>query len=742
MNNFTIKHHRTKALLKSALMTSGALIALVAGPASAQDTAPTEGEAASFERIIVTATKRSQSLHEVPQAITAIDSEFLKSINAASLEDFAAYVPSVDFQFFAPGQTRVTVRGISPDEQTGVSTVSFYFDEIAITSSEQRSQPDAHLYDIERVEFLRGPQGTLYGEGAMGGTIRIISNKPDTSETLGSARASMGLITDGDLEYSTDAMVNIPIIKDLLAVRVVGHQRQDGGWIDFYQADPVTSANLGFVREDVNEARSYNYRVMARLEATDNVTIDATYIHNLLRVSSSNLANDGDSHVWFDLSPRRDESDLYNVTATIDLEAFSIVSASSLNNRNYERRDPEFGAFLGVTESTVISTADGEIFTQELRLVSADEGPFRWTIGGYYRDSEATIGGTRETIPVVPNPGGLYTFVNDDSYTNTAIFGEVEYDITDRLTVLAGLRAFWEEQDLSGTQSGLFVGPTPVFGSQSRKYDDVNKKFSISYDTSDEVMVYASYSEGFRSGGFNGEGLGVPETYRPDTTANYEAGVKYLSEDGSLMINAAAFYIDWTDLQFIQLDPAISLFFTFVGNANEASSKGVELEITYRPTDEAWISFGGNYTDAQLESDARANLLVPPIIPAGTKLPGVPEYKFSIAAGYDIPIDTDVTLSLSGGITFVDDSFSKLEQGGQVTIPGYGTFTIGSALPGYETANFRAQLGNETLSAALYVTNAFNERAKLGDDNFGFLLGSNSYYNQPRTIGVEVNFAF
>lgn len=208
-----------------------------AGPASAEGAAPeaaaeTGASESGVEKVVVTATKRPTALQEVPEAITAVDAGFLQSINASSLEEFASFVPSVDFQFFAPGQTRVTVRGISPDEQTGVSTVSYYIDEIAITSSEQRSQPDSHLYDIDRVEFLRGPQGTLYGEGAMGGTIRVITNKPDTHEYSASVRTSLGFIEDGEAEYSADGMVNIPIIEDTLGFRVVLHDRKDGGWID------------------------------------------------------------------------------------------------------------------------------------------------------------------------------------------------------------------------------------------------------------------------------------------------------------------------------------------------------------------------------------------------------------------------------------------------------------------------------------------------------------------------------
>lgn len=751
--------HSLNSVARSRLLATAAFAALLSVPAFAADPAPestgpapaegTAPEAAAetgasesgVEKVVVTATKRPTALQEVPEAITAVDAGFLQSINASSLEDFTSFVPSVDFQFFAPGQTRVTVRGISPDEQTGVSTVSYYIDEIAITSSEQRSQPDSHLYDIDRVEFLRGPQGTLYGEGAMGGTIRIITNKPDTHEYSASVRTSLGFIQNGEAEYSADGMVNIPVIEDTLGLRVVLHDRKDGGWIDWYRADPLTGANLGLAKEDANTADTFAVRAMARLELGENFTLDATYIRNTLDVDSTNLANLGESQIWFAETPRSDDYDLWNATAQYDFDAFSIVSSTSYTKRDSTRRDPEIGPLVGVLESTVVGTTDAKAFTQELRLVSSDTGPFRWTFGGYYRKANTDTTGTRETVPVVP-PDGLYNYVNEAEYTNKAIFGEIEYDITDRLTVLGGVRAFWEEEDLTATSSGAFVGPVPVTTFQAREYDDINFKGVVSYDVSDQLMVYASYAEGFRSGGFNGQGLGVPETYQPDKTGNYELGAKYMSEDGRLTVNGAFFYIDWTDLQFIQLDPAISLFFTFIGNANKASSRGGELEITYRPTEESWISISGNYTDAHLDSDAHANLLVPPVIPSGTKLPGVPEYKFSIAGGYDIPLEGGLTLSLSGGVSFTDDSFSKLEQGGSFAIPGLGVFTLGTHLPSYEVGHLRAELSGESWSAALYVNNVWNERAKLGDDNFGFLYGPNFYYNQPRTIGIELSASF
>ncbi len=730
------KSDRRKA---SPLLLSTLFVALAPGLAAAQSHDSQDG-ATTTEEVIVTANRREQNLQDVPQAVGVIDQRVLDATNSASLEGFAAYTPSVDLQYFAPGQTRVTIRGISPDEQTGVSTVSYYLDEIAITSAGQSGQPDVHLYDIDRVEFLRGPQGTLYGEGAMGGTIRIISRRPELDAVSASARANVSTIEDGGVSHSVDAMLNLPIIPDVFGLRIVANQRQDGGWIDRYAIDPVTFANNGLVREDDNRSDATSARIMARLQPTSRLTIDGVYVRNDLHVDSVNVANGGDRHLWFGPTPRDDVYNLHNITGQYDFDGARFISSSSLTRRQATRHDPEVGAFFFgpgvIVESVVQSGIDSDIFTQEFRLQSPDENTLRWTLGAYYRDGSLIQDTTRVTVPVVPIPGGLYTqHVESDTQT-TAVFGEVEYDFTPRLTLIAGARWFRESADSSNTISGLFAGGVTTTTDQSGATTDVTPRLGVSYDLSDATMLYATYSHGYRSGGFNDPTTGVPPTYDPDRTVNYEIGVKHQSPDGRFTLNASAFYIDWQDLQFIQIDP-VSGFFTYIGNANKASSQGLEIEAMFRPTESTWLSFGGTLNRAQLESDAVGNLT--PVIPAGTDLPGVPDYRVSLAGGYDIPIGANLQLSLSASAQFTGASQSKLEEGGSFTIPSVGTFVIGSRLESYATGNLRAELSSDAWSAALYVSNVTNERAQLGDDNFGYLFGANLHYNQPRTIGVELS---
>lgn len=727
-----VKRTANTAIAKAVFLSSVSL-------ASQHAISDQDDQAYILEEIIVSATKREVSLQDIAQAVTVADADFVQSINATNLSDISSYVPSLDIQRFAPGQSRITIRGISPDEQTGVTAVSYYVDEIAITSPGQSNQADTSFYDIQQVEFLRGPQGTLFGEGAMGGTVRIISNRPQSDAFSMSARAKHGFIDDGESTTRVDAMINLPIIQDRLAMRIVGGYSDDQGWIDAHQADPLTGEDLGRTQQDANSSESSDIKAMIRWDANERLTIDGTYIYNKLDVDSINVANQEDFHVWFGSIPRDDEYDLYNLTISYGFDRFQLVSATSYTDREYSRTDPEVAALfgLGLSESAVLSTTVNDVFTQEIRLVSTGENKLDWIIGLYYRDGDLDFTNTRITEPNIPIPGGLFSQTGFTQFETKAIFGELNLHLTDNLSLLLGARWFEEEESVQASNSGLLNGGLVTSSEQQRKTDDYTTRLSLAYTLSDQLLSYASYSEGYRPGGFNS---GVPNalsTYEPDTTKNYEIGTKYQSQDRRWTVNVAAFYIDWDDMQFIQLDPETN-FLTFVGNGSKASSKGAELEIMFKPSSDSWISFGGNYTKAQTESDLLGNLT--PVIPSGTELPGVPEYKLSAAGGLDIDITDKLILAMSGGVSYVDERYSKLEQGGSFTIPGLGAFEIGTKLDSYTMASLRAEVRARHWAAALYVDNITDEDAELADDNFGFLFGPNIYYSRPRTIGLELSY--
>ncbi len=732
---------------RASLLAATMLVCVAPAFASAGETAD-EG----LETIIVTASRREQSLSDTPQAISVISSSIMDGLKASGVQDIAGYTPGVDLQYFGPGRSRVTVRGISPDEQTGSGTVSYYIDEIAITASSQVAQPDVYLYDTQRVEFLRGPQGTLYGEGAMGGTIRVITNAPDLNEFGGSARVSGFTVKDGDNGYTGDIALNVPLIKDMLAIRVAAGYREEPGWIDttltqlqLFTPPPARYVPVDEIK-DANSSDTKNLRVRTLFKPTDALTIEGTYIRNESDARTTNIATAGDRHTDFMLRPSRDKSDLFGLTVSYDFGPFQIVSASSWTKRAYSRLDPNepFLTVLDPTDPTVINnyvdrywtdqTAKGNAFTQEVRVVSSAERALRWTVGGYYRNSSGSEQVNLNYLATALDAQSTYTYDYFSDAKSFAIFGEAEYDFTDTLTLALGGRWFSEKE----------TGPTHFDGTLlevlRRDAEDFTPRITLSYKPTSLITAYATYSTGYRSGGFNrfGSSLGESATYKPDTTNNYEIGFRYENDARTFSLNANAFYIDWSDLQFVQLDMPTGL--TYVGNANKASSKGVELEFAYRPLSRLQLSGNVTLTDAQTESDIHGNMTG--IIPSGTGLPAVPKYRFSLFADYRAPLNDTLDWSLSAGVNGSGATESKLERRGTF-VSGFGdSYVIGSRLGSYVIGNVSAGVSSDNWTASLFVRNIWNERAELGNDNFFPVFGQPIYRNPPRTIGIELSTQF
>jgi iron complex outermembrane recepter protein len=708
----------------------GALQPMAAAAQSAPAARPAESDSNTPGAVIVTAQKRSEKLKNVPESISVLNNHYLSQINADSLETLANTVPGLDVQTFAPGQTRITIRGISPDEQTGVTAVSYYIDEIPITASDQRSQPEVWLYDVNRVEVLRGPQGTLYGEGAMGGMIHILTNKPNTSDFSGSVLANGYSIDHGGAGYKADAMINVPIVKDVLALRLVLENRYNAGWItDTIKSipDPTLTPPARYVTsaidKNANNSRDNSVRAELRLTPTSNLTVDATYINNSINSNTSGIGDvNADNNVDLGLRPTKDVSQLANVTATYAFRGFSVTSASSYTTRRTALSLFQEPILLGSTSLSTfreLTTDDAKTFTQELRAISSSDQPFRWTVGAYYRNSfDNSATSATGFVPAAGTTIPVFGFSSDENYNTYAFFGQAEYDFLPHLTAILGGRWFHEAQSLA-PQHRETSGWTPLATLRAK--------------INDNWMTYATFSEGYRPGGFNQ--LAGPPTYAPDTTKNFELGSKYVTSDNRLSLSGDIYYIDWSNMQFTQI--SAGGFFTFVGNANKASSRGVEFSGEYHWDSGFWAQLNAGLTDAHLDSAVVANLGGK--TSAGTPLPAVPPYKVSLTAGYNTVIMNDYRLELSAVVDFVGPQHSKLEEGGTFTLPGYGTFVIGSHLPAYSSGNLRAALTKDRYTVAVYVDNVWDTRSPVADDNFFPALGQPFYYLQPRTVGVEVS---
>lgn len=756
-----------------ACLALGVGFAAIGGSAFAQTELALDAEDGSqvvSETIIVTASRREQALFDTPQSVAVLTGEFLEDYGLQDFSDYAGLVPSLDFVEFAPGQTRITIRGVSGEQ--GAATISYYIDDVPVTGASQNAQPDVNLFDIERVEILRGPQGTLFGENAMGGAVRVVTRAPEATNFAAGWQTSVGSIEGGGLDQSAQAMVNVPIVSNVLAFRAVGSWRSNEGWID----NTVTG------QDDVNSFESFSGRFSLLFTPTPDVSIRAQAILSRLDIDSPNATNSGEDVATFGNSPSQDDYDIYSLTGDFDLGFATLTSVSSWAERDFIRQavddpiavgsinglltlfcinaDPaSFNPMTGscsvpipsalLTQSTFFSTGADEAFTQEVRLMSKDEGRLRWIVGGFYREAKAAFAGYRVTDPEIRFanplfggfgfatgdlvPGGFLTSNSETEIRNYAVFGEGTYELTDNLELTLGLRAFGEDIENVSSNSGVVVfpsgftfTPTPLVGDADA--DGVNMRAILSYEPSESSIVYASYSEGFRSGGPNT----VPNTsplfsasYDPDRTRNYEIGGRVRFEELRLELSGAAYYIDWQDLQILDFDLLTGS--GFVRNAGAAHTQGLEIELVARPVGGLMFSVGGSVNESELDQAIPGANFLGAVIPAGRALPNVPEYKYGAAVEYVRPLADGLDGVIRFSVNGVGDSFSALEPRG----------ANNSLQRAYDVGSFRIGVERPDWSMFLFVDNVWDEFAELGDNNFGSF-----HRNQPRTIGLTLRGEF
>ncbi|MCW3836946.1 TonB-dependent receptor [Sphingomonas canadensis] len=697
--------------------------ASILGIATSTGAAAQEAETADKDEIVVTATHREEKVQDIPISISVETGEALEKLGADSLQDFAGKVPGLEFASFGPGLNRVTIRGIST--QTGESSTGFYIDEMPVTA-DPTAQPDVKMFDIDRVEILRGPQGTLFGESSLGGTVRIITRQPDATAFAAAAQGTVSKIKGGGWNYSLDGMVNIPIVSDTLALRVVGSYRHDAGYID----------NVLLGQKNVNDGHSLNYR--AALAWTPDAALEV-----VLTYQGSNQENDGEfisnrARQQFRYLPegRDDDFDRYNLTVKYDGGFANLISSTSYFDRATTHSIDQTGAATGLLPPGVtalqVNASDYKIFVQEVRLVSAKPGPVDWVVGGFYKNSKRTF-----VSSVVTNPylGALLDGDNDYKFRQWALFGEGTWHVTDRLHATIGLRYFEENDRFRFISSGALTGPG-LSNSSVEKSSEFAPRFSLKYDVTDSAMFYATASRGFRAGGANPSKpifdlLGVPlaTTYAPDTLWNYEAGFKSELFDRRLTFNLAAYHMDWKDIQL----PANAAVFTGTFNGGNATSDGVELELVARPATGLTLNLSGNYTDAKLSDTVIITTPGGPVVAAlkGNELPLVPKWKAGLGGEYSLPIGGEWNAAFRANWSFVGKRYNFADNNPAERLDSYEVLDLQLAFEGpkYDIVLF-----------ADNVTDEFAAYATLSDPS---LPGMGIYTaNRPATYGVTVRAKF
>ncbi|TMP38971.1 TonB-dependent receptor [Pseudoalteromonas rubra] len=766
----------------------------------------------SLEVIQITATRRSGSVQEAPLNITALDADVMKDQNIGELADVARWVPglTVTDQGGRSGSP-IIVRGLNTNSSGPGSdggTVATYINEIPVSL-------DMRLTDVERVEVLIGPQGTLYGAGTLGGAIRYMLKAPELDITTVQLYGDMFQNKESDSVGGEGGFVfNAPIIEDELALRASLNHYKDPGFIDYNyvvrepgvsKADPdwsdqsAVDNNLRQIT-DANGETTTTGRISVRWKPNDwfDGTLNYFYqkqesegrsIVHYQALNSANGLNDRigkyESGYRYE-EPRDKEDDLLSLELKADLGFAELVSASGWSSFEADgQRDqtdllirldygyeefPSFSAFTREEE-------EEDTFTQEIRLVSQGDSDWNWIVGGFYNKFESD-GSSKEFTPgfgefAVANFGGEqtrpdnleYFSVDRSEVTEQALFGEVGYQVSDKLTITLGARFYEYEVKAESAvdfplANTLYSGAGPnditLDFKESNAEDDGNLfKFNANYQFTDSVMAYITASEGFRIGGSNGLapcpdplpdkqiGCGMPDEllYTADTTTNYELGLKSTWLKNKLHFNAAIFNVDWEDAQIAGATVVGQIPYT--SNAGTANAKGIEISTRAILTDHISTYATYAYTKAELTSDAPFLFNADGTDGAkdGDRLPGSPEHQFSLGVNYSTEVMGDKTLDINYGLTAQSDIISKV-----------GLRDSGETLSGYGISNLSAKLTGDMWSATFYVNNLFNKYAFTSvrrdvrdittangaeiQRNYGH------YLNKPLTVGIKFDYQF
>lgn len=792
-----------RAFHRGLLLAGGAAV-LCAAPVAAQDAAETPAtDASEGNVIIVTATKRDTRIQDVPFSINALTQEDIQRSGAVTLEDLSRNVAGLTIQNLGPGQSQVSVRGISAGQvvrdQPGVKEqVGVYLDESVISLS--LFTPDLDLFDLNRVETLRGPQGTLFGSGSVGGTIRYITNQPRLGVTEGALEANLNLIDGGNAGGHLKGALNAPLGENA-AIRAVGYYTRYAGFID--ALGPAGGKN-------VNDGERYGGRIAITFEPTDSLSITPRVVYQKVSANGFNrqeiynlFANRfTTSRPPIQLGKREqylllreafeDETWIADLTVKLDLGSVALTSVTSYINRDIlVSRDASaltgsVSVDLGYPTAAVLlpsnlrDTTDLETFTQEVRLASDNDGPFQWLIGAFYSDVQ------RDYSQRLPTPGydaftdavfgpGTSAAVANGFPANSpfnsdlpfdieqfAVFGEASYDITDRLTFTAGGRYYDFEETRTITTGGLFANGDQGVVDRTAS-DGFTPRFLLSYRASDNVTVNAQAARGFRLGGVN-DPLNTPlcnaqdlalfggfQDYGDETLWNYELGVK--TQGTGFTFNAAAFYNDISNLQ-VTLD-AGSCSSRIVFNVPEAFAAGIEAELALNPAPGLNFSLSGSYVESEFKSTLPGALAAATGIRDGNRLPSVPEFQLSASGSYEWDLNPSTTAFVAGSFQHVGSRYTQpadqennprtfvhnLPFGGA---PANAATTVNLLLPDYQLVNLSAGVELDSgLSVTAYVNNLFDENPLLSFDRerggrarLGFNVG------QPRTFGVTLRQTF
>lgn len=729
--------------LKTAASSAVLAVSLLsAGIAVAQSAAP-QDEPATLDEVIVTSQKRSERIQDVPASVSFVSGEALAAQGARGLQDYAAFVPGLQVDTNGtPGQVTVTLRGISP--LGSGAAVGSYVDDAPLGSSGFYAQANSFQldmlpYDLRGVEVLRGPQGTLYGASTMGGLIKYTLAKANSQRVEGALGGDVsGVPSDGDAGYGLRGMLNMPLIKDRLAVRVSAFRQDTGGYID----------NPGRSLDNINSVLQSNGRLALSWTPTDDVEVTFDALRQEIRSEGNAIVpldpsgrpavGDLKTNLTFD-EPFRQKTDFLKATLNWNLPIGALTAVSSYSesrNRQSIEVTPMFvSLFPLLTGEPGFSLQAVDIgvdkFTQEVRLTSESGGTFEWLVGAFYTEENVTneqyissVGPDRS--PNALNP--LLTASIPSRYRETAAFGNLTWRPIAPLSISGGLRHSRNDQRYAQFTGGAFgVGD----GGGTSSENVTTYSASAKYELTPQSMIYTRIASGYQPGGANIAAAGVPPTVGPSKLTNYEFGLKGRFLDNRLMLDAALFRMDWTDIQVIATTPE---GVSFLVNGGKACSQGLEASGLLQVAPGLTLGANLSYTDAAFDGN-----IAEIGAPDGLRLPHVPRFSGSVTAEYERSVGGGWDARFGSGLRYVGErpsyNFSP-------TIP-----PVTSQEEAYVAVDLNVHLVRDVWDIGVFARNVFDERAYITkggaiDAVSGNLVQINGALLQPRTIGISVDRRF
>ena len=744
-----------RSVVPSSITWALAAAALGAAPVRAEMAAEAAGGSGgdALQEIVVTATKRSESLQNVGLSITALTTQDLESKGVEQFFDYGNSVPNLSFAIGAADGS-LAARGVALRGIQGSNTTGFYIDDTPVLET-----LDPHIVDVARIEVLRGPQGTLYGAESMGGTVRIITAQPNATAFSGQVHVGLSGTENASLNEIVEGEVNLPLINNVLSVRASGFYQFDSGFFDKGlgpEDAPPTSVlhDIGSreyyggqiaLRWEPMEGLAITPRVMYQQTVEDGVPYALGNANNLLQRQIYDVKEGGTDKWWLD-------SLTINYTAPFGT---FVSSTAYFDRKTFESEDDtDFTEYaFGITPplaSPITREIDLRRFVQELRFASSFSGPFQMIFGGFYSDSTRPRDYEWNTPGFAAATGSpndlILSFIDSREATEEAIFGDVSYDILPNLKATVGVRWFRDTATFHQYTNGAFYGFIPTtYVAPSTTESGFTPRYLLEYKATPDLLVYASGSKGFREGGNNialpagpppigcdqdlaNAGLTASQvaSFKSDNLWSYEVGFKSSFAEHRYTLNGAGFLIDWSNIQQQISLPLCGYGIT--GNSGAARSTGFELEFSGRPIPELTVGLGVGYTDARITEQGAGS---PQTV--GSPVYNVPKLTFAGNVEYERNLTADWSGFTRLDYSHVDGSYTTNTQ----VTPLYR--------PAYNIADFRLGGRNERYEVALFVKNLTNEHANLSD---AIMIGAevpgqpHFVVNQPLTAGVEARIKF